>query len=264
MSFEVIASEEGDGPRRARSARNKRAPLLTVDQIDSVRSKSSCDALVKRVNAGGIKNRFLYDWPDENDKWFAHHGTVRAIWDPSENKCRIFFDYPGPDEKPIFVAFSGEGSLAQFSKDSERNFTWINGEPAWFTHAMRRAEQEEATLDEAAEAMTALYKLESALDERKRKASEMSPPTNSETTRETSKKEKSPVPAAPDTDAGSEAPPTAGNDLLSRFVNNLQFIDEDDDVEDAPKTLEKRPTSYHRRKNYKPKRETDASVPYPP
>ena len=125
MSFEVIASEEGDGPRRPRSARDSRAPLLTVDQIDSVRSKSSCDALVKRVNAGGRKNRFSYDWFDgEKGEWFGHLGTVRAAWDPSANKCRIFFDYP--DEK-FFVAFSGEGSLAQFSKDSERNFTWING-----------------------------------------------------------------------------------------------------------------------------------------
>lgn len=263
MSFEVIASEEGDGPRRPRSARNERAPLLTVDQIDSVRSKSSCDALVKRVNASGRKNRFSYDWFDEKKgRWFGHLGTVRAVWDRRQKKCKILFDYD--DKTKITVGFSGERSLAKFSKDSERNFTWINGEPAWFTHAMRRAEQEEATLDETAEAMTALYRFKRDLDERKRKASEMSPPTNSDTTGETDKRENRPVPAARDSDAGSEAPPTVENDLVSRFLNDLKFIDEDDDVQDAPKTLEKRPTSYRRRKNYKPKRETDASVPYPP
>lgn len=215
MSFEVIASEEGDGPRRLRSARNKRSPLLTVDQIDSVRLKSSCDALAKRVNAGGRKNRFSYDWFDDHGVPHGHSGTVRAAWDPRKQRCSILFDYD--DTTKVFVAFSGEESLSRFSKDSERNFTWINGKPAWFSHAVQRAEREEATLDEVAEAMTALYE-----HERKRKAPEMTS-TSSDTTEETAKRGKGPVPAAPDSDAGSEAPPpTAENDLVSRFLNDFK------------------------------------------
>lgn len=157
----------------------------TIGEIDRVTDESSCDVIAKKINAGGRKNRFSYE---------RYPGTVRARWNPEENRCRIFFDYD--DETTVPVSFSGERGLAYFARQS--GFRWLRGEPKWFREASRHA----ATENDVAEAMVALRK-----HKRLREEDEAS-------------------------DMGSDGPreTNRAENLLEMYGDRLRFIEDDPDT----------------------------------
>ena len=111
----------------------------TVDKIDFVTQETSCQRLVKKINAAGIKNRFSYDWEYENEMQ-SYRGNVLAEWNSESGKCEIVLQY---DDGLFWVgSFNGEESLSHFARDTERNFTWLNGAPKWFKKASEHTKED--------------------------------------------------------------------------------------------------------------------------
>ena len=114
-------------------------PEYTVDKIDFVTRETSCQRIVKKIKAAGIKNRFSYDWEYDN-KWQSYYGRVSARWNSKMEKCEIVLQY---DDGFFWVgSFNGDDSLSHFARDTKRNFTWLNGAPKWFKEASEHSKED--------------------------------------------------------------------------------------------------------------------------